>query len=410
MPEEITKSTDNQEQPLENSSDVGSEIETPKKKLKVSPLLIILGILIFIVAGVFIYLVATSDPILKRKEPEPEPPVVITEPEPENPVKTVVSDEFNFSVEYNEDLHDFEKIASFSSEPVQFLISHKGSKQGELEIESDLVDGYIVKILAFRGIEREILDLAQRKKTKFTLECPGIVEIGNTYRRAIDGVEVVSFEVINCPQNYIVNFAEFKGNIIEIDQIYRGDLGFKQSYRAQTQEIVDTFTWSRDPEEDPEIESFEDVNYQISFIHPVLDTKCCAVTPPSIENLNKIVVLADPSRTDAEGNVLDKVGIYALDSKSKSFELFLNEQKQALIQEYRVVEEKAPTNLTEKDILIGGSDAVRLENYAWWGDIIYMKHPKKNAFLIFVIPDGISKSFSNTIEEVFETFIFDKIE
>ncbi|MBD3365987.1 hypothetical protein GF360_01440 [candidate division WWE3 bacterium] len=406
-----TGDLENSSNKIENSGE-GNQKASPKgnqkqkKRFHMSFLLklLLLGAAAFL--AVFAYLVITQNPAVMRDELEPEEPQVITKPELENPIKTYTSEKFKFSIQYNTDIHEFERRAAFSTQPPQFVITHQGANQADLDTEKDLTDGYIVKISAYENPGIDALVSAQRKREKFTLECPEITEVREIYSRNIDGAEAKSFEVINCPQNYVENFIGFGDDVLEITQIYRGDIGFKQSYRAQTDEIVRNFKLLRDPEEAPEIASFESLEYQLSFIHPVLNAKCCSVTAPSIEGLEKVVVLADASETDEEGNVLNKLGIFAYPSKGKSFDLFLNEQKQALIQEFKIVEEENPTNLREEVVSVGGRDAYKLVNYAWWGDIVFLEHPNANYFLVFVIPEDATEDFSAVVGEIFASFGF----
>jgi hypothetical protein len=60
-------------------------------------------------------------------------------------------------------------------------------------------------------------------------------------------------------------------------------------------------------------------------------------------------------------------------------------------------------------VQIGGYDAYKLVNYAWWGDVIYMNHPNSDAdyFLVFVMPNGVSEDFKSVINGVLKTFDFE---
>lgn len=399
-----TEDNEDSADPNENAKSSKAPIQK-HKKFKLSPLLKFLVLATVIVTGIFAYLLYKYPPqIIKKKEEEP--PVVVTRPEPENPRKTYSNDIYKFQVEYNTDKHEFKQTAAETGQLTQIWIVGKETQPEEIKEETELTTGYLVKISVFEGIDRDVKDLAQRKREKYALECPTVAEVSRVATRSIDGQEAKGFEVINCPQNYVETFARYKGNIIEITQVYRGDLGFKQSYRAQTEAIVRSFGWIRDPYEEPNIEIVENEDYRIRLIHPRLDTSCCSVTVPSLEGLEKIVVLADPGNKDKEGNVRDRFGVFAVSKKGKTFELFLNEQKQALIQEFRVVEERNPTDLAEEKILIDGNDAFKLKNYAWWGEVIYMESPVTEHFLVFVIPNSAGESFRNTIDEILNSVEF----
>ncbi len=398
-----------QKQTEEIKSEKTPRQKKQKKKFHLSFVWKLLIFILVLVIGGFIYFFLTmeSPPRVEDPEPEDNPPAV--RPEEPSPIKTYKSDEFHFSVQYNKEEHELREISADGNQPKQFWIIYKGDSQGEIKTESDLTDGYILKISAYKGIDRGVTDLARRKREKYSLECPGIVEIGDVYGSNISGVDATSFNVINCPQNYVESFVQFRGNVIEFAQIYRGDIGFRQSYKAQTEQILRSIEWEHNPAEQPEIEQFTHREFQLSFIHPLLNTSCCSVTSPSLQGLRKVVVLADPARKNDEGEVLDKFGIFAYPVKRESFQLFLNQQKQALIQEYKVVEERNPTDLSEQRVQIGGYDAFKLVNYAWWGDVIYMDHPNSDAdyFLVFVMPNEVSDEFRGVINEVLSTFEFE---
>lgn len=381
-----------------------------KNKFPIKLLWGFLVLAILLTLGVVLYLFSQmdfggdEDPDVGNNVP------VIVEPVEVNPIKTYVNDEFDFSFQYNSEEQEFSQIPATEDQPPQFLITYKGPNQGDINTERDLNDGYIVKISAYSNISRDIYDLAERKKEKYTLECPDVVTIGKSFSRDIDGIQAQSFEVTNCPQNYVENFARFGPNIIEITQIYRGDIGFRQSYKAQTDQIVRSMEWLWDPEERPDIARFGNYQYRLRFIHPLLDTKCCDVTAPSLPNIKKVVVLADTERKDEEGRVLDKFGIFAYDPgrKPKPFKLFLNEQKQSLIQEFKVVEERNPSDLREETVNIGDHSGVKLINYAWWGEVIYADHPNPDVdqFFIFVIPKEASSEFRATVDQILDSFEF----
>ena len=388
--------------------------EIPKKSPHISLIWKILIPIFAIFIGVFAYLAITEKPIAGngKKEENITPPVVVI-PEPENPFKTFTSDQYKFSIEYNTGKHLFSQRKAFSDQPTYFQIASNENRPEKIEIdtdlEKDLEDGYLVKISVYENIDRDIEELISRKREKFAIDCPIPAEIGNVYTRNIDGNEAKTFEVKNCPQDYVINLTKFKENIIEITQIYRGDIGFKQSYRAQTETIFSGIKWIRDPQEEPTIAVYKNDEFGIEFLHPRLDTKCCSVTHPSIENLTKLVVLGDPKSKDKDGQIVNKFGVFGYQEEGKSFELFLNEQKQSLIQEYEVVEGKNPVGLEENKVLISGYEALQLKNYAWWGEVTYMKHPFRENFLIFVLPNGVTDEFRVIVENMLKDFTFTEL-
>jgi len=82
---------------------------------------------------------------------------IVISPEQESPEKTFTSDKFKFSVDYNTDLHDLQTRSAFSSEPPQFLIIHKGeSQKDDIKTDADLLDGYVVKISVYEGVDKDI--------------------------------------------------------------------------------------------------------------------------------------------------------------------------------------------------------------------------------------------------------------
>jgi len=383
-----------------------------KKKPKIS--LVKLTIIIIIASlAVATYLSSQSKGLIKngKENPqnEPENLIVIEEPKVENPYIKFESGQFKFSFEYNPMEQNMIQRGAFSTEPAFFMISGKENNPVELENEKDLQEGYLVKISVFEGIERDIQDLAQRKIEKFKLECPTQREIGNLYGTTINGISGVAFEVKNCDQDYIIRFVNFEGFVFEIAQIYRGDIGFKQQYKAKTDSIVWSINWRWQLQERPPTTTIRNEEFLIEIAHPWLNTTCCDITKPSLERLKKIAILTKLKEENvilAKEEPNDKLGVFAIKREGKGFELFINEQKQALIQEYKVVEGKNPSGLSENNVRVGTLEGIRLQNYAWWGTVIYVNHSQADAFLIIVIPNGISKDFEGVINTILANISF----
>jgi hypothetical protein len=381
------------------------------KKVKIAFVWKILIPITLILSAIFLYLAITMDiiPILQKPKEEALNTPITTNPEPIDPIKVFESEQYMISFAYNSDKHSFSQKSAFSTQPAYFLISAKQNLPQEIADEKDLQDGYFVKISVFEDIERNITDLAERKIEKFKLECPSQREIGDIYPKQIDGLETISFEIKNCDQSFVMNFAVFEDLVFEIAQVYKGDIGFEQNYKAQTEEIISTLKWLRKAQEKPATTVLKNTTYLMEIEHPWLNEECCDVIKPSIEGMKKIAILADSGSTNATKDIediVDKLGIFVVPKNLKTFELFINEQKQALIQEYKVVEGKNPTDLEETRVAIGNKEGIKLVNYAWWGTVIYVDHTESDTFVILVIPNETTPEFDNTLTTIFENIKF----
>ncbi len=409
-PNDVTEENQDPEENIFNrfqSQSIGEGFaKIPKRKgeLKTPALIIVFLLLALITAALYIL---SQDPQPETQIDEDPPEIIITkDPQEITTLRTYQNDVYGLSVEYDTDIHRLRERVPSSDQISIARIEYLQNRPENLEKETDLEEGYLLKIAVFEGIDREIQDLIERKKEKFKVECPAQATIGKTYSTTIDGIDGSSFEVINCPQDYIVNLINFGGRVFEITQVYRGDIGFKQSYKAQTESLIDTVSWYREKEFEKTESTIRNTRYGIEITHPLLDIECCEVTQPSLENLTKIAVLANFIEGQDPRQVSDKFGVFGYDGDRISFDLFLNQQKQTLIQEYRVVEEKDPTGLRESRVFVGGQEALKLQNYAWWGELTYVEHPFSEKFIIIVVPHGISSSFSETIERIQENINF----
>jgi len=69
-------------------------------------------------------------------------------------------------------------------------------------------------------------------------------------------------------------------------------------------------------------------------------------------------VLADPTRKNEVGEILDKGGIFVVPKGLRSLALFIDEEKNS-------------TGLSKEVLLISGVDSLKLVDYAWWGGYLF---------------------------------------
>jgi hypothetical protein len=391
--------------PTEIDKESSTEPEkTQKKPPKKKTMVLVAGALVLIAAGIY-FLLPNNRTNGSGDEGEVQDPEIVERPIEEDPTETYRNDQYRFTVQYNSDLHTLSSGTPFTEQISLIQINYSDNLPNKIEKDTDLEEGYLVRVTFFDEIDRDVEDLIARKREKFRVECPITAEIGQIGSKNIDGISGRFFEVENCPQNFVVNMTEYGGKVFEITQVYRGDIGFRQSYRAQTEGIVRSFKWIRE-NTSPTVQMYRNEDYGIELSHPFLDTDCCSVTQPSIDQLSRLIILADSGDEEENGLIDDKFGMFGLRIEDKSFGLFLNQQKQSLIQEYKVVEGRDPTNLGEERLSIGGAEGVLLKNYAWWGEVVYLNHPHREVFLVIVVPRGVSEGFEKVIEDVLQTMVF----
>lgn len=328
-------------------------------------------------------------------------------------LETYINNKYGFSFRYPKELN-FAQQDTDEEKITQFALVYSGkNQQNTVETDRDLVDGYIFKVRIHETIDTDAQEIARRKKEKLLSDCPTIAKASELAETYIDKTPAYKFEIKNCPQTYIQTFALKYNKVFEFVQVYRGDLGFDQAYATKTNDILKTFKFLRDespPESDKAL--FKSDEYTFTFTHPKLNTTCCTITGPTSESAQNLATLADLEDTRQKFN---GIGLFVEKNPNNlTFEAYINEQKQTLIKEYRVIVGTNPQT-SEKIVNVGGITGIRLDGYAWWGDVVYLQLPQKSVgrppqFLIIVKAEVKDGDFEETFNEILDSFDFELLE
>lgn len=439
-PEDTTqKETPTEVQPLQPTSQhIENIIAKPQddintKKSRRTPktnLFIAISLILILGVGIFIYMLMNKDAFPniakllenatiqeQQVEEKPEPAVNNEEPKPvdngpkpdENGNLEFISGNYEFAIKYPQKT-TFIEPGAFNTPLETYQIIFSGKNQVEkITGPETLTDGYFVTITVHKDIiNRNVDQIAIEKRNRYLIDCPDTATISEITGRTISGVSGRTFSVENCGVSYIQSFIVRDSTLFEFDQVYRGDLGFRQIYVNESNEIVNMFRLINTIEPTP-VNTWVTYNgREYSFKHPTgLDGTCCTLKGTlGSKPAKKVVVLADPkSLKGTDNSQFNGFGVFEVDnSEHVSFDSYVNDQKSLLEENYRIVIGRNP-NTSVNEITVGDQRIVILREYAWWGDvaITQLKSVDSDRFLVFIKTEVDEGSFEATFMEMLKT-------
>jgi hypothetical protein len=275
--------------------------------------------------------------------------------------------------------------------------------------EDNLKEGYIFKASTFTTTQRELDEIVQVKKDSFTAKCPKTAIFTDTTPTTIDGIEGRTFEVTNCGSDYKLTYV-VKGILnYEFAQIVKGDIGYKQVYKAETEDILNSIKFYPDKTNEGPLETFRNEEFGFQFKHPKFNLECCDLTKPVSQDAERIAVLADTDNFVDKSN-FDGIGIF-VDTVygDNNLSTYIETQKKTLVDDYIVVKGEAP-KLEEKALKVGNRDAVMLKGYSWRGeDYVYLNispESSQRTILIISIKNTSGREFEKKVDEILKSFEF----
>lgn len=356
------------------------------------------------------YLAPRVPIVIQPKIDEPLPPTI-----EEPPVKETVvfkSDSLKLSLVYEKSAKLFE-TSDFATQKKKIEIYF--SNDTDIKESSESVDansisnGYIFKISTFVPSVRNLDEIVRVKKESVVAACPNTALFSETYAAPINGIDSRFIDVRNCNGDFTISYTPKFGMIYAIEQVYKGDLGYKQLNKAKTQEIMDSIRFYPEPTAEPEpFQTYTNDAYKFSFEHPYFDVDCCNLEgPPSTTRTDKLLTLADKETFINEDN-FDGFAIYGYKigwGGENSYEAFLEKQKKTLVDDYVVVKGAEPT-LQEITTQIDGKEAVLLRGYTWReNDLIYCKIAEDKV-LIISVKNMTGDNFESKLDKIFSSFKF----
>jgi hypothetical protein len=404
--------------PLENEQHKKEAVIKRKKALFITTLLVILGIIgLFLFSGGAYYIyknfLAPKTPIVVTQKPD----ITQLQQNPEVLVEKTIqykSDNLKLALVYQKEAKLIDTWESPNqTKKLEIFFSRDGTaiQKNEGIKDSEISEGYVFRISTFTTSIRNIDEIAKVKKESVKANCPETAEFTETYGTQINGIDSRVFEVKNCNGDLTVTYTPKFGVFYEFEQIYKGDLGYKQKQKASTQEILDSVRFYPEPTgpEEP-YETYKNDSFGFSFEHPKFDSSCCDLAgPPTTTNIEKVIVLADKetfvSKTDFDGIA---VYIYRLRNE-ETYQNFLEKQKKTLIDDYIVVRGSEP-KLQEVGIKVDDKDAVMLKGYSWRDvDLIYTEVVRGNGqgyALIISVKRMTGDKFDEKVDGILSSFKF----
>ena len=226
----------------------------------------------------------------------------------------------------------------------------------------------------------------------------------------VDGVDARTFEVNNCGSDFKVTYVVKNGLNYEFSQIFKGNLGYRQAYKAETENILRSVKFY--PEETPDpgpTEEYYNKSLKFSFEYPrSLSKDCCEATGPASTKSVRLFTIGDEN-TYVDENNLDAITIYEDSNKEINFDAYIEKQKTLLVDDYIVTMGESPRPEI-RAIKVGDKDAIMLRGYSWKGnDLIYLNisnDTRASKILVISIKNISGESFTNITNEILKSFKF----
>ena len=382
------------------------------KKLGIIALFLLIGI----IGGLYLTL-NSNDNIT----PEPQKPITIDKPSEEKyPIDDneinwdeYTNKRYEFFIKYPKELRLTEEDLS-EDEPSVFQVFYTPASVKDIYqvSEQNLTEGLIVRITVTKNVELKTPQAAAEEKYKyFMVNCPGTSNIAEPEASTFSGFPSSFLRVSNCRGSYKVTFVKRKTNMYEIMQYGKGDVGYLEKYISTTEKILKNIKLTNTiaPVPFEQWIQFGNEKLGISFKHPQMDDKCCQLSGPiGFEDFSKqqIIVLGMPNQTHSQSLAFNGFGLYLIrEVNSTNFQSYVEQQKRALIEEYKIIVGKTP-NPEEQEIMIDGVPAVYIKNLAWWGDAVFVYSELNKTGYVFAKTEVLKGEFDSIFEEILATVKF----
>jgi hypothetical protein len=323
------------------------------------------------------------------------------------------NDDLRISLEHLYKAPLFENIEQAEKTKKIDIIYDKYKPNQNINVE-DLSEGYIFRVSTFFTNVRTLNEIAQVKKESFSSKCPSTTTITPTQDTFVDGIDGRSFEVLNCGADYKVTYVLKNGQNYEFSQIFKGDLGYRQAYKAETEDILNSVEFYPDDiTQSPEI-LYDSKEHKLSFLYPRdLSTTCCFIEGP-IASKPTILLTVGDEETYVDKNNMDAVGIYIDKTPADTnFDMYVERQKKLLTDDYIVTMGEEPKSQTIVHTKVGDRNAIMLKGYSWKGnDLIYVDgspNMDSSRIVVLSVKNISGERFNNVVNRIMESFKFNVI-
>jgi hypothetical protein len=275
--------------------------------------------------------------------------------------------------------------------------------------EQNLREGYIFRVSAFTTSQRNLTEVTQVKREAFIAKCPGSATFSNTSETTVNSLKGSTFEISNCGADYKLTYVLNSGVTYEFAQIYKGDVGYRQVYRAATDDILLSVKFYQEKVEMGPLETYSSPNWSFSFKYPVSFSSNCCDIPALVSSKSQSLITLGDSTSLVNRTNFDGFAVLMDRYDEGGTDAYLNTQRKTLIDDYIVVKGEAPT-LSETTIKVGDKDALLLKGYTWNGNnLIYVpikENENSGKVLIISIKNISGDSFGLKMDEILKSFKF----
>jgi len=373
------------------------------KKVVFGAKILLIAILIGAVsASIYFYIRSKS----KSQYGETPPAPVVVPMEPTVTWKQYDSPIIKVKFKYSKEAKLFEETAFDKRVVVSY--SQKNDETTAPTI-LNLKEGYMFMVSPLDLKGRTLDEIATVKREAFHADCPKETQISASLPTLVYNIDSRSFEVRNCNSDFKVTYVPRFGIFYEILQAYKGDIGYIQQYKSDTEEVLKTLEFY--PEEKPpesKYKTFTSERYSFVFEYPKdMEQDCCDIPKPPAGDSEKIVVLGNK----VDNEKFNGIAVYTVKRENKiSFLSFVDNQMQVLISDYKVARGTDPV-IIEESIKVGPKKAIRLRGLSWKGnDLIYVDTENSigEYFLVISLNNVSGESFENVLKPLLKSFKFYK--
>ncbi len=379
-----------------------------------------LGIVLFATVGVIggLFMTLNSD---NNTIPQPQKPITLDKPiEHKYPIddneanwEEYTNKRYEFFIKYPKEAQLTEMDLS-EDEPSVFQVYYTPDQVADIYSvnEGNLSEGFIVRITVNKNVELKTpFSSAQEKYKYFMVNCPGTSSISEPVQGTSSGFESATLRASNCKGSYKVTFVKRKTNMYEILQYGKGDVGYLEKYISTTEKILKNIKLTNTiaPVPFEQWIQFGDEKLGVSFKHPQMDDKCCELSGPiGFEDSKKqqVIVLGMPNQERGANIAFNGFGLYIIKGVTQAnFDNYVEQQKRALIEEYKIIVGKTPAPF-EQEITIDSVSAKYVKNLAWWGDAVFVYSNVNETAYVFAKTEVLKGEFDSIFEEILTTVKF----
>ncbi len=389
-----------------------------KHKLHISKKTLIIALFIaFGIVGGLIMTLNSDDNII----PQPQDPITLDKPiEQKYPIddneanwEEYTNKRYEFFVKYPSEAQ-LTEIDISDDEPSVFQLYYTPELINDIYSvnEGNLSEGFILRVTVTKNVELKTpFSSAQEKYKYFLVNCPGTSSISEPEQASFSGFESATLRASNCKGSYKVTFVKRKTNMYEILQYGKGDVGYLEKYISTTEKILKNLKLTNTiaPVPFEQWIQFGDEKLGISFRHPQMDDKCCELSGPiGFEDSRKqqVIVLGMPNQERDTNIAFNGFGLYIINEITKpTFDSYVEQQKKALIEEYKIIVGKTPAPF-EQEITLDGVSAKYIKNLAWWGDAVFVYSDLNDTAYVFAKTEVLKGEFDSIFEEILTTVKF----